>query len=223
MRGILRRIVMEDTAEQWEDSDLNTLLDTALASFQEYVMLVDPEAFMEWQTANIVVDQRYYVKPASIHHEIELGYSSDPTTNAYIPMKREDYAKVREYESRVARGSDITLENQGTTITNNYASVGRYWYLGWSPDTAITDGLQTIFVPVLSMAADATVPPIHLNLHYGIVLEAAIMAFEETPEDTTRLERHRDRIVAKIPQYYRKSGSGQETLRVDLGHLGKDY
>lgn len=214
---------MEDTAEQWVDSELDTLLNVGLQNFQEYVMLIDPEAFMAWHTTNVIVSQRYYPKPVAIHHEIELGYSSDPTTNAYLPLKHEDFMKIREFESQVARGDDVSLTGQGETQTNNYASVGRYWYLGWDPSVAVTAGLQSTHVPVLTMAADADVPDIHLNLHYGIVLESAIMAFEETPEDTTRLEKHRDRIVEKISEYYSKSLSTAPVMGIELGHLGKQY
>jgi hypothetical protein len=173
---------------------------------------------MEWQTCDVAVDQRYYAKPVSIHYEVQFAYSSDPSTNAYLPLKREDWQKIREFESKVARGDDITLAGQGSRQSNNYASVGRYWYLGWTPDVAVSAGLEATFVPVLSMAADSDVPHIHLNLHYGIVLDAVIMALEETPEDTARYEKHRDRIAGKIAIYYRKSASGAEMLRPNLGH-----
>jgi len=205
LRSRVRRLLKEDTADNWTDVELDNLLNLGLQDMQEFVMDIDNEAFMRWDTTNLVVDQRYYPKPTAIFSEVELGYSADPTVNAYLPLHRKDFHEIRQYESQVSRGTDITIAGQGSIITNDYSTVGRYWYLGWSPDTAVTDGLQAIYIPALTMAADADVPDLHINLHDGIALSAAIKALDEVSEVTENLEKRLAIMVGKISMYHRAS------------------
>jgi hypothetical protein len=217
MRTIVRRILQEETADQWEDSDLDTYLNIGLQWVQRQVMAKDPEAFIWIDTADIVTDQRYYAKPASMLHEVELGYSEDPTSTEYGRVKRVAFDDMRTEQNPRWGVTDDMLE---TTAGAKYAHVGRWFYLGWAPDANITDGLQLIYVPELTMGADTDVPDLHPGLHYGVVLISSIFALNETPEDPGKFQTQLQEIVGQIPRYYYRSLADPLPLGLDLG---KEY
>ena len=159
-------------------------------------------------------DQRFYPRPTSCYYEIELAYSAAPTTTAYKRMDYKTYDEIREGEVRSARGSGVLIE-EVVTYADIYAVAGKHYYLGWTPEANITDGLQTAYVQMITVAADADVPELPLYLHRAAVISACMAATLETPEDDTKLSRARRLIVNKIALYYTKTLSDQPYLRVE--------
>lgn len=220
MRAFLRRGLMEDTADNWTDAELNTTINAAAQSWQDYILAIDPEALLEWHYASIVKDQRYYAKPAGMRNELELGYL-DSSTSEYLPMTVVSWPSIRRgwNKGATSRNSDIDL-NPTTTVSYQYAHAGPFFYLDWNPAEALVDGLEVAYVPDIALGDDTESPTFALGLHYGIVVEAIIMAKGETPEDDSRWVRERTQMIKKIPLYYKKSIAGPEIAMPDVRKEG---
>lgn len=209
LRAGLRRLVHESEADQWTDEELNEVINEAMQSVQELILMVDPEAFTVWQTRDLVANQRYYLRPVDIIWDVELGFSATPDSTDYRPLKRVPFQELR------TNSGDRTYtepSDQGV-----YAKTGNYYYLGWNPESAITNALQVVYTPWLAMDEDEDVPAISLGFHRMIKIDAAIKILKETPDDTTELEKERAEYVDKIMKYYRSSATTPDMIAPDLG------
>lgn len=215
MRDMLRRILMEDSADNWTDTELNEILNLALQSWQDYVLAVDPDAFLQWDYADLTVDERYYPKPVGMRSEVELGYKGDTSWTDYKPLELYGYQSLRRGIVGTRRESDT--DPIPTEPSGKYAHAGDFFFLGWNPAATVSEGLEVSYVPHLTMAVDSDVPDLAIGLHYGVVVEAAIMALDETPEPTEKLEKKRDRLVNKIGLYYRKSQASGDHIHPSFG------
>lgn len=215
MRALLRRLLMEDSEDNWTDAELNALLNLSLQSWQDYILVVQPEAFLQWDYADITSGERFYPKPVGMRYEIELGVKSTAAATDYAPLTVHSYDAIRHGVVGTRRESDI--DPIPTEPNQLYAHAGKYFFLGWAPSDTISQGLECCYVQHLTMGADSDVPDLAIGLHYGVVLEGAIMALRETPEDTARLEKDRDRLVDKIALYYRKSAAGPSQVHPMFG------
>lgn len=215
IRSFVRRALMEDVADNWTDAELNTIINAAAQSWQDYILAVDDTALLEWHYASLVEGQRYYAKPAGMRQEVELGYLEDG--GEYQPMSVTSFGAIRRgwNKGSSSRNSDVDLNADGT-VTYEYAHAGAWFYLDWKPSTALVDGLECAYVPDISLGSDTESPAIALGLHYGIVAEAVIMAKGETEEDDSRWVRERQIMVSKIPHFYRKTSAGPEVVHPDV-------
>lgn len=209
LRAGLRRLVHESEADQWTDVELNEVLNEAMQSIQELILMVDPEAFTVWQKRNIEANERYYLRPVDIIWDVELGFSATPGSTDYRPLRRVSFQELR------SAGADRAYTEPSDVAT--YAKTGNYYYLGWNPESNISEGLQDIYTPWLAMDEDEDVPPISLGFHRMIKIDAAIKILKETPDDTTELEKEREEFIAKINRYYRSSATTPDMISPDLG------
>lgn len=211
LRSGLRRLIQETVADQWTDDNLNEALNESLQSIQEIILMIDPEAFMVWQTRNITKDVRYYLRPTDIIWDVEFSYSDDPASKDYDPLDRVPFRSLRS-DSGGRKHTEVPSDPN-----LQYAKVGAYHYLGWNPDKTIEDALQSVYVPWLTMDEDEDVPAISLGYHRMIKVDAAIKILQETPEDTTKLEEERAEFVEKLRRYYRSQAVTPDKIELDLG------
>lgn len=192
MRSVLRRRVMEAApGENWTDANLNEILNDALVQAQKEVMALVPDAFVHIARQNLVAAQEFYAQPAGIWYELHVQ-TLNASTGRYDDIEQRDYSVGR---TKTSADSEIT-----------YSILGRHFAIHPIPVAAVTDGLQTIFVPTLSMSDDADVPEIHLGLHMLIVLWAHRMLVGETGEQVAEIKDLIGEYRAAIPSYYRRSG-----------------
>lgn len=194
MRTILRRRLNEVTADQWQDADLNDLINHAYQRMEMDILSVNPDAFISTYRADIVLNQQLYEKPAGFNYETAFKIL-DTGTSTYKRVDLVDYHV----------GLDRTGDQEGT----KYSHFGSYFFLSPKPGQNLAAGIELDFVPTLSMTADTDVPKVALPLHMGIIHHAAIMAFGETGEDVKRELELLSTIVNKIPAYYLKTSAGQ--------------
>ncbi len=204
MRTLLRRRLNESTADNWQDADLNELLNAGLHLVQKEVLKVDPLAFIHWSKDDIVSGQSYYPKPQGFWHEIEIAQLDADHPQGYKPMKKQDYNVARE----LAAGS-----------TEVYCHVGRYFAIFPAPSTSVVDGLQIQWTPTLSMAVDTDVPDLHFALHMAVVLMAQKYALGETGDDQRRVKEELVELLSDIPGYYLGSATENDRLWIDSTYL----
>lgn len=202
IRTFQRRIIMEETEDQFSDSILNDYINFAYQWVEEQVLEVDGTAFVYIDTADIVKDQRYYAKPANLLTELYLEYSETPTVET--SWKQLEYTTLTLMKNP-SLSRYCHPEEAITTEVSKYTHVGGWYYLGWTPPANLTDGLQLIYVPSLVMGDDADTPELHTKLHYAVVLAAAIFALGETPEDTGKLQGMLKGLTDQIPRWYHKT------------------
>lgn len=219
MEGHFQRIMGDEGQEDWDSPETYEFLNIGLQDIQEEVMAIDQDAFLQWDTADIVKDQRFYARPVSSYYALEIAYSADPSTQKYKPMKVEPFSEIRKDETRSARGEGVEIVD-AVEYADTCSIGGKYIYLGWQPTVNVTDGLQIAYTYMITVAVASDVPDLPLYLHYGAVLSAAMAALNETPDEDTKIAKNRQRIVNKIPLYYRKTLAAPEYLRVEGIRVG---
>lgn len=188
MRTLLRRRLLEPTADQWDNSTLNDLLNVALGLVRKQVRKVDPEFDIRWEYRDTVAGTSFYEKPAGTRGSIEVGLKGAASDADWTALKRAAYHIAR------TQGSD-----GGETV---YCHRGAYIGIFPAPSAAVVDGIQFLHAPSETLAADTDVPRLEESLQYGVVVWAALLAKGESPEDDSKDARELARILGDIPADY---------------------
>lgn len=212
LREMLRWVVQEETADHYSDVRLNSYLNVAYQEVENKILALDRYAFVYEDACNVVSAQRLYPKPVNMKQEIELAYSDNPSTTAYTAMKPKPYEKLSAPE--LARRYETPTE---AAVGGFYAHYGRFFYLGWEPSGAITEGLYLKYVPILIMAAETDVPEISTDLHYMIVLQAGLAALNEMPDTVEKLKEQLKEYEIVLKKTYAQSAAHPLELPLDLG------
>jgi hypothetical protein len=200
MRTKLRRRLQEETADRWQDTDLNTILNLALVEMEKEVMKVDPEAFSYIDRADIVKDQEFYEFPAGCWYEREIRILG--SDGKYTRMERINFAERADRTT----GDDAV-----------YARFSRqYFVLSPIPNAAKVNGLEAVWVPTLTMAEDTDVPVLHLGLHEGVVMFGEVIANGDTGDSSEDTLKELARVINSIPQYYLISAGTPSRWTVDV-------
>jgi len=205
IRTLLRKKLNEDVADQWSEDVLSELIDAAYGLVQAEIRRLDPQGLVFWSYADIVSGTQYYEKPAGTWGQVSIRLK-DAITLAYgdTPLQRIDY--------------DLALK-QTTTSTPFYFERGRYIGLVPIPSASITQGIEFQHVPTETLALDTDTPQINVSYHYAIVLEAAIMAKDDTTEDVARLRASRDELYSRMALAYPTAMDQNQVLRPDVEML----
>lgn len=205
MRRILRRQVhdYEGITDQWDNAEINQILNVGLAMVHAEVTKVNPQAGTYIDLSNLVAGSNYYFKPTGLLWELELAISSDGVN--YTVIEKRDYEFLRR------RGA--SLSGAAGAASTYYSHLGRYFYLDPAPAASVVNGLRVVGVGVQELAADTDVPySIPLPLHFAIVLAAKIMLLEETEEEATQAMTKYNGMIADIGSWYHPSGGIPEQV-----------
>lgn len=206
LRELLRRQVNEVDPDDWDDTQLNDLLNYGAHQVQKEILKVDKLAFMFRDLRHIDANEDLVDKPQGMWYEWRLE-KKDASTGVYKRMRRKDYTTVRDVV-------ELPTDDQGTV----YSNIGRWFALTPTPTVSITNGLRIWYMPTLDMSDDTDVSPIHQALHPAIVLEAKLLAMGETSEAATPVLEALAHYVADIPAYYTDSLGDNESLVPDRLH-----
>jgi hypothetical protein len=200
LRTALRRRLQEEVADRWQDTDLNKNLNMAEAEIQKEVMKVDPKAFVYTDRADVVNAQELYEWPAGCWYDVELRLKD--SGGEYHPIDRISLHDKWDPTSRVT--------------SCYYRLDAKHFGLVPVPTTNLAAGIELLWVPTLSMALDTDVPPLHIGLHYAIVLMAELISMGDTGDANDETVKELARIINSIPQYYLLSASTPPRLSVDI-------
>jgi hypothetical protein len=197
MRTLLRRRLLEPTADQWDDSTLNDLLNLALALVRKQVRKVDYEFDIRWEYRDTVAGTHWYEKPAGTLGPTEVGVKKAASDADWTALKRTAYHLARTY----------TAESEMV-----YCHRGAYIGLFPAPSASITDGIQFLHAPTETLAADTDIPRLETSLQYAVVCWAELLAKGESPEDDSKAAKELQRLLGDIPADYGSIDLGQPML-----------
>lgn len=187
MRTLLRRRLFEPTADQWDDSTLNSLLNLGVSLVRKQVRKVDPEFDIRWEYRDTVAGTTWYEKPSGTRGSIEIGVKKAASDSDWTALARKPYHTARLYTS------DAEMV---------YCHRGAYVGLFPAPTTSVTDGIQFLHAPTETLATDTDVPRLEESLQYAVVCWAALLAKGESPEDDTKDAKELARLLGDIPSDY---------------------
>lgn len=203
-RDLLRRRLRDTEEEIWTDGQLNSIINLAILRVQLRVMRVNPEAELTVWRANLVSGQQYYNKPAGATNFIEVAMKDSDAATGYRPLTRSDYFRNRD-----------RTEPSGDILGTYYSLFANKVFVAPAPTSDVTDGLQFIGVPALSAGDDADVLPLHLALHFAVVLYAEIIAKGETDEAKAEIREELNAVDADITTLYSYGGLA-ESISLDI-------
>lgn len=202
MRTLLRRRVQEKIVDQWQDADLNDLLNMGLRRTQLIIKRVHPDSAINRAIRDIVSGTDLY--------EFPPGFVSE----YLVEMLQTDgtYSKIRRVNFR------DTVDRSGDAGTENiYARAGKWLRLSPTPTSALVNGIRIWFVPSLTMSADADIPDIPIVLHEGPVIWATRVALGETGEAVLKqLADDWNEFVALVTETYDVTNADPQYLSVDM-------
>lgn len=200
LRTHLRRRLQEITPDQWDDSSLDDYLNMGYHYVQEAVETVNPDAFSHYVDAtDIVADQVLYPFPVNCRAPKRLRLK-ESNSGAYRDIDERQYRQTVPQP----RPAQQVLPVQSDTV---WSQDGRFIRLHPAPKTAVTEGLELTYAPILEMGADTDVPEVPLNLHYGIIIRAQLIALADTSNITDRaaVNDELEAFLKRIGEFYQKS------------------
>lgn len=200
MRDLLRRFLQDTSADIWDDSELNSLLNLGTEEIQGFIEASEADSFIYIDRADLKAGLDLYPKPIGMTSEISLAFKDSAAATEYKQLELVTVSMIR----------------NKTAPAMSYAHYGRHFQLSWKPSATIADGLQIEYHPTIAMADDGESPDVHPRLHYAIVLSAAIKALRETPDEAKSFKEDLAVEVRKIPMFYLKSSAMPEPLVIDL-------
>jgi len=212
MRALLERQLQDTGNAVFSDANLNTYLNFGLQFMQSSIMQVDPEAFLEIATTNLISTGDWpmlYPKPQGLIRVMKVEI-----------QEAGESSYTRAYKRRNDQIDDFVAGNT-TTTQKHWAQKGRWIRIYPTPSAASTDGLRLTFVPSLTMGADTDVPDLPLHLHKGIVYAARLDALGDTDEDVDpqtldTLGKKIAVILDRIPLYYGQDHGEPEFFEVGI-------
>lgn len=166
MRDMLRKRINEETANDWTDTQLNSLLDVALGQTQRKVLRFNPLAFLAWYRAPITANESFYRRPIGSWWEYCVEVKLTAAATQYTELVKRPYRIARE-----------ALDSAPV-----YAKLGTFLAIYPTPTETVTAGLQVIHTPLLTFPDDDIEVDLHTALHLLVVVRAHKLALANTPE-----------------------------------------
>ena len=167
---------------------------------QKEVMKIDPEAFLEWDQRDITANESYYSRPTGSWWPNQVRLKNT-ATGKYERLKWKPFDEAETWSS----GGDSVWSRRG-----NYIAIFP------TPGVAIASGIEMIFVPTLTMAADTDIPAVPISTHIAISLIAKITALGETYQGIEKDIVLLDRLIGDLPFYYSTNGGENMTFQPDI-------
>jgi hypothetical protein len=201
-RTILRRRLNDDAEDEYEDPELNEMINQGLALVQKEVLKVRPQAFTEWTTRNITANQNRYPLPVGTIKVLYVGTRS-ASSGEFGKLDRKDF-------------NVLINAYQGVRA---YAHQGREILVAPTPSEAVTDGMRLITIPTIELGDDDSTTE-DKGLPRPLDMAAVVWAHElitpETGEDRAAVARERKDLLEDLPQWFANNADGNEQITLDL-------
>ncbi len=197
MRTLLRRWIRDANSTDWADADLNEILNLAYTKVQKTIFKSFPEAHLSWDYLDLTNAVSWYPLPEhfAFSHVAVKSSSSDTVWTTLAPK---DYADIKSLA--------------GTT--QYFTRKGQWIGIFPAPTETITDGIQIVHTPVMTMSDDAEVPKIKVPVHEAIVLWGKLLCLGDTDENSGETGSRLQEILNDLNSWYDLNNYGPDKLQV---------
>lgn len=202
MRDLLRRRVQEKTADQWQDADLNSLLDIGLHRTQLVIKRVHPDFALNRAVSDLK-------GPATVNNDL---YDFPP---GFIS---EYLVEMLDTDGKYKKVGRINFRDSVDRLTGDtkYSRTGKWIRISPAPTADLAAGLRIWFVPTLTMASDNDVPDIPIVLHEGPIIWANRLAIGERGQTSKDLQQDWIEFTALVLESYNVTDADPQYLSIDL-------
>lgn len=191
LRTLWRRHVRDTAQVEWsDDTEVNDILNLAYANVQKEIVKINRNAHQFWDYLPTTSGTNWYALPATFGIR-RVGLKSHTVDTSWTKLEPKGYSKLQAYLS--------TGNQQGKTY---YAVEGQFIGIFPAPTESVSNGIELIHTPIMSMAADSDVPRIKLPLHLAIVYWAKLIALGETDETAGETRARLSEILDDLPLWY---------------------
>lgn len=208
-RYLWRRLMTEQVAVNWSDSDALTYINLAYMLVQNQVKKVDPEALIQWDYADLVGNTKWYKVPLSTYGPSEVAIL-DPQSSAMDP-----YNAIEFRPFNLARQWDNTVSGI-TSMSTVWSKRGRWIGIHPTPQASLTQGLRFQHAGIDQVAVDTDTFLLLEPAAYAVVLWAAKLARGETPEDPQNIAGQLQAIIGDLPNWYSRNLAMPEFISPDF-------
>lgn len=199
IRTLLRRQVQDVPGVEWDDSELNEVINIAYAKVQKEIVKAFPEAHLMWDYMNTSTSDPWYPLPQTFGIK-RVGLKQYSTDTKYTKLEPKGYSE---------------LQDKGSSMTSTYYALRGQWiYLSKLPASVVANGLEIVHAPILTMAADSDVPRIKSPLHDAIIYWSGLILMGETTETTNELRTRLAETLNDLPSWYDQPGDTAEKLEI---------
>lgn len=191
IRTKLRRRVQEevgDSAGGWTDAELNAEINVAYAWVQKEIFKVSPEAHLFWDYMNTTASTSWYPLPETFGIS-EVGIKTAASDTDWARLGKKIYDDIRSL----------------ATTTSYYAQRGQWIGIFPAPAAGVTNGLQLVHSPIMSLSADTDVPRIKTPTHEAIVLKAKAQVLGDLDSESAKNRQDLADIINDLPLWYEMS------------------
>lgn len=193
LRTKLRRKVQDVASQQWSDVECNEALNQAYYDLQVEVHIVNPEAIIYFDLIDSVAGTNWYPLPPT------FGF----TSVSIKPAAGDEFIKLDEKLYEDIRG----LDSVGTQYVTRR---GEWIGIFPAPSVSVTQGIELMHKPILTLTVDTDEPRLKLPLHNTIVLMAKIDLLGDTNEDSANDKARIKGQLERLAMWYNMDTSTPE-------------
>jgi len=198
IRTMLRRQIQDVPGVQWSSAELNEQIDATYSLVQKEIFKSFPEAHLFWDTMDVTAGTSWYPLPATFGIA-SIGLKSVSTATYFTPLKRKRYADI------------LTV----ASVEQFYSRRGQWIGIFPVPAASVTNGLEIVHTPIMSMSEDTDVPRIKTPLHPAIALWAKLLLLGELDSQPDETANRLREMLSDIPNWYESHTDESDKLIVE--------
>jgi hypothetical protein len=189
---------MEEIPQNWSDVILDDIINSAYHIAQKELMKVDPESFLEWVRRDVEPNESFYARPEGSWWPNQVRML-EAASGKYVRLDWKPFDEAEDWTGEYV-----------------WSRRGIYVCIFPEPPSLITNGLELIHVPTMTLTADTDIPKIPLGLHLAIVYLTKIIALGETYQNFSRDVEMVEKVMGDISTYYLTAGGQPIRWRPDI-------
>lgn len=195
----LGKYVKDTVHVQWDLQEKKDMINLAYFLVQKEIIKAAPEAHLMWDTMDLVSGTQFYELPPTFGVK-KISMKSAASDTEYTPLSKK---RMEDVDTKQIFSGGVVVSNSAAVLPETvYTLEGQYFGLYPKPDRSITNGLQIIHQPILSMSAGSEVPRIKVPLHLATVYWATVLMLGDTDEMTSVYEKRLGEIMNDLPLWY---------------------
>jgi len=196
IRALWRRHVRDTAGVEWDDTEANEIINLAYGLVQKEIVKIDRTAHVFWDYIPTTAGTSWYELPSSFGI-IRVGLKTNTADLAWTKLDPKGYNKLQEFLDPLATGAQVSATGRAY-----YTVMGTVLGIFPAPKNSVSDGLQLIHTPLMSLGGDSEVPRVKIPLHLLIVYWAKLIALGDTDESSGETRDRIREMLDDLPLWY---------------------